>query len=174
MKLFVTRILFVFCVPSIVLIAQSSGSTLITSSGLLPATPGQSTQFRLTPGTLPPIPGQDQVGFWSGYLGLDSGQQASAKTIFTDRQTSTDALRHNLEEAQTALDAAKRANSVDSEIDRLSAEVGVVLGQLIAVDAKAYMKFYSVLSADQKQKFDKLSAPPPGTAGLHLSGREKQ
>ena len=189
MKWFVARFLLSLCVLGTVLLGQ---------------TPCPSTPLFLTPGSLPPIPGQvhqtvtciqgtppagestpalgsgtsmqgrssggstvtlPALLLWSARLSLDAGQQASLKAMLSDQQGSADTLRRNLAQAQAALDAAKKATSVDYEIDRLSGDLGAVMGQLAAVEAKTFVKFYALLTPDQKQKFDKLSTPPAGSAG---------
>jgi Spy/CpxP family protein refolding chaperone len=58
--------------------------------------------------------------------------------------------------ARDALKAAIKANSSDSELDRLSAAAGVIEGQLTGIQAKASAKFYALLTADQKTKYDAL------------------
>jgi Spy/CpxP family protein refolding chaperone len=122
------------------------------------------------PGFLPPsIDQADPVAYWAGNLGLDAGQQASVKNIFADQQSATDALKSNLSRALTSLRAAAKANSVDSEIDRFSADLGSTFAQAVAVQAKAYARFYALLTPDQKQKFATLSAMPAG-ASLSVFG----
>lgn len=109
------------------------------------------------PGLLPPTPGpMDPVAFWTVYLNLDAGQQASVKTILADQQAASAANRSGLDQARSALNAAAKANSADSEIDRLAANLGAALAQAVSAQAKAYARFYAVLTTDQKEKMESL------------------
>jgi Spy/CpxP family protein refolding chaperone len=115
------------------------------------------------PGFLPPaLDPMDPAGYWASALGLDSAQQASLKTILADQETADTALMSNLEQARAALAAGAKANNVDSDLDRLAAELGSVFAQATAVQAKAYARFYALLTPDQRQKLDKISAMPEG------------
>ena len=117
------------------------------------------------PGFLPPaMDPTDPAGYWASTLGLDSAQEASLKTILADQQTASTALMSNLEQARAALAAGAKANNVDSELDRLAAALASVYAQAAAVQAKAYARFYALLTPDQRQKLDKLSAMPPAAA----------
>ena len=50
--------------------------------------------------------------------------------------------------------AAAKANQSEAELDRLAAAVGALDGQLAGIEAKAVAKFYALLTADQKAKYD--------------------
>ncbi|HEV2201388.1 MAG TPA: Spy/CpxP family protein refolding chaperone [Bryobacteraceae bacterium] len=161
MKHFVPRLLALVCAAGGVLMAQSSTPQVVTSYG------GYGAGVVL-PGFLPPTPGaMEPVAFWTAYLNLDAGQQASVKTILSDQQSSSSALKTNLDQARSALNATTKTNGVDSEIDRLSANLGAVVAQTLAVQAKAYARFYALLTPDQKQKFDSL---PTGIAVFGSGG----
>jgi hypothetical protein len=156
MKHFVLRILTLLWAAGSVLTAQTSTPQIVTS---VSGSGGPSLSYSSAvgvPGFLPPTPGMDPVAFWTAYLNLDASQQTTVKTILSDQHTSSDAINANLDQARSALNAAAKANSADSEIDRLSANLGAVLAQTLAVQAKAYARFYALLSPDQKQKFDSL------------------
>ena len=132
------------------------------------------------PGFLPPtLDPTDPAGYWASSLGLDAGQQAALKTILADQETATRALRPNLEQARGAVLASAKENNADSEIDQKSAGLGSVFAQAVAAQAKAYARFYALLSVDQRQKLDKLSAMPAGAgftvvAGPSVDGVVKQ
>jgi len=152
MKRFVNGILMLLWAAGTVVMAQTPTSRVATSYGSV-----------AVPGFLPPAIGQsDPVAYWTSTLGLDAGQQASVKTILADQESATNALKSSLDQALATLTAAAKANSVDSQIDRLSAELGAIFAQAVAVQAKAYARFYALLTPDQKQRFDKLTELPPG------------
>lgn len=97
-----------------------------------------------------------QLNFLAGYLSLTDSQKEQAKAIFDAAAAQAETLSGSMESARTALDAAIKAGAPDSEIDRLSAAVGAVTGQLTAVQAKARVKFRAILTPEQKTKLDEL------------------
>ena len=151
MKHFVNGILMLLWAAGMIVMAQTPTSRVGTSYGSV-----------AVPGFLPPAIGQSAVAYWTSNLGLDAGQQASVKTILADQEGATNALKSSLDQALATLTAAAKANSVDSQIDRLSAELAAIFAQAVAVQAKAYARFYALLTPDQKQRFDKLTELPPG------------
>ena len=100
----------------------------------------------------------NSLDYLAGYLSLTDTQKAQAKTIFDAAETATATAHGVLTSAKDALKAAVKANRADSEFDRLAAAVGVVEGQLAGIRAKADAKFYALLTAEQKTKFDALQA----------------
>jgi Spy/CpxP family protein refolding chaperone len=153
MKHFVTGILTLLWAAGGIAMAQAPTQEIGTSHGSMVAIPG----------FLPPAIDQtDPAGYWAGILGLDAGQQASMRSILADQQSSTDALKSKLTGALAALTAAAKANSADSEIDRLSADLGAIFSQAVAVQAKAYARLSAMLSPDQKQRLEKATALPAG------------
>ncbi len=100
------------------------------------------------------VPGANRLDFLAGYLTLTDAQKAQAKTIFDAADTAATTARGSLTAAHDALEAAVKANRADAELDRLAAAVGVVQGQLAAIHAKAEAKFYALLTAEQKTKYD--------------------
>jgi Spy/CpxP family protein refolding chaperone len=155
MKQFVSGILTLFWAAGTVVMAQAPPPGIGTSYGSV-----------AVPVFLPPAPPDqtDPVDYWAGSLGLDTVQQASVKTILADQQSATNALMTSLDQARTALTAAGKAKGTDSQIDQLSADLGAIFAQAVAVQAKAYARFYALLTPDQKQKFDKLTTPPSGAS----------
>jgi Spy/CpxP family protein refolding chaperone len=153
MKQLVARALTFLCIASYSSMAQVPPPQFGTSYGSI-----------VVPTFLPPTIHGDPIAYWANSLGLDAGQQASLKTIFTDQQTSTNALKTNLDRARVALAAGAKANSTESEIDRLATDLGSIFAQAVAVQAKAYARLCALLTQDQKQKFDALTALPAGAS----------
>jgi hypothetical protein len=87
-------------------------------------------------------------------LTLDAAQQAQAKTIFTDENTASEAIRAKVDTAQDALQAAVKGSASDSQIDQLAAALGTLHGQSLAVHSKAQAKFRGILNSAQKEKLD--------------------
>ncbi len=98
----------------------------------------------------------NSLDFLAGYLSLTDAQKTQAKTIFDAAETASETARGTLTAARTALNTAVKANASDAELDRLSAAIGVIDGQLTAIQAKASAKFYALLTAEQKTKYDAL------------------
>jgi hypothetical protein len=142
---------------------------LCLAGGWLPGqspTAGITTSFGagiVTPAFLPPAPSAtDPVAYWTSYLSLDSAQQGGLRTILSDQQNSVSSLKANLNQAHDALRAAAKAASSDPAIDNLAANLGGIYAQVVAVQAKAYARFYAMLTPDQKQKLDSLTTSPAG------------
>ena len=71
-------------------------------------------------------------------------------------QEAGEGLNGELSGAREALNAAVKKNAADAEIDQLAAAVGVINGRLAAIHAKASAKFYALLTAEQKTKYDQM------------------
>ena len=102
------------------------------------------------------------LDYLAGYLGLTESQKTQAQTIFDAAATASETARGQLSGARDALRAAAKANQSDAELDRLGAAVGAVEGQLAAINAKAVAKFYALLTAEQKAKYDQVGGGPRG------------
>jgi Spy/CpxP family protein refolding chaperone len=159
MKHFAKGVLTLLLAAGTVAIAQAPPRRIAISYGLV-----------AVPAFLPPTNDQtDPVDYWAGKLGLDSNQQASLKTIFDDQEHSTEALKKSLEQTRVALAATEKANSVVPQIDRLSADLGAIFAQAVAVQAKAHARFYALLTPDQKEQFDELTELAEGGVAVFMS-----
>lgn len=98
--------------------------------------------------------GGNRLDYLAGYLSLTDAQKTQAQAIFDAAAAATETARGQLDSARTALTTAVKANASDAEIDRLSAAIGVIHGQVTAIQAKAQAKFYALLTAEQKTKYD--------------------
>ena len=96
------------------------------------------------------------VDFLAGYLSLTDAQKQQAQTIFNAAETASETARGQHQSAREALQTAIKANGSETELDRLAAAVGTIEGQLLAINAKASAKFYALLTAEQKAKYDEL------------------
>jgi len=107
----------------------------------------------------------NSLDFLTGYLTLTDTQKTQAKAIFDAAETASETARGTLTSARTALATAVKANASDAELDRLAAAIGVVEGQLAGIRAKASAKFYALLTAEQKTKYDALQGQGEGRRG---------
>jgi Spy/CpxP family protein refolding chaperone len=95
-----------------------------------------------------------RLDFLAGYLGLTESQREQAKTIFDAANSAAQTALGQLTSARDALQQAVKAGRSEAELDRLAAALGVIEGQLAGIHAKAEAKFYTLLTAEQKQKYD--------------------
>ena len=150
---------------------------LLTAGPSLPSSQQYTTQSGPSGATMAisgGVPaGIDRVSALTMMLLLDASQQANAKAIFDEEDTFTKSLFEQLKQASDALVSGQKRAAPDGEIDELAKNLASISGQILAIDAKAQSKVYSLLSADQKQKLEQLphpvfgvSAPllPPGPA----------
>lgn len=98
----------------------------------------------------------NRVDFMAGYLNLTDDQKTAAKTIFDAAEASAETVSGQLTSAHDALRAAIKSGRTDAELDTLSAGIGTLQGQLTAIQAKAQSKFYVLLTAEQKAKYDEM------------------
>ncbi|MFN0103620.1 MAG: Spy/CpxP family protein refolding chaperone [Bryobacteraceae bacterium] len=122
--------------------------SVIATLALLAALPVLSADFRAL--------GGNRLDYLAGYLSLTDAQKAQATTIFAAASTAAETARGQLTAANEALTAGIKANNSDAVLDRLAAAVGTVQGQIAAINAKASAKFYALLTAEQKTKYDAL------------------
>lgn len=102
-------------------------------------------------------------------LTLTDDQKARATTIYTNAQAASSSLRTSLQTTLTSLDTAVKANNV-AAIDTLSAAFGNTTGQLTAIDRKADAALYSILTDEQKTKFDSGRMGGPGAGPMGFGG----
>ena len=118
------------------------------------------------PGRGPGADGGRRLNYLAGYLGLSDSQKQQAQPIFEAAESASETARGQMASARDALRAAIKANQPDSELDRLAAALGVIEGQLASIRAKAEAKFYALLTAEQKTKYDEIGnragGPGPG------------
>ncbi|MBN8730062.1 MAG: Spy/CpxP family protein refolding chaperone [Acidobacteria bacterium] len=95
-----------------------------------------------------------RLDYLAGYLSLTDAQKTQAQAIFAAAQTAAETARGQMDSARAALNTAVKANASEAELDRLAAAIGVIEGQLAGIHAKAEAKFYALLTAEQKTKYD--------------------
>ncbi len=107
-------------------------------------------------------PAQFRVDFLAGHLSLTDLQKADALAIFKAAATAGEALRAQFPDKQKALREAVKSNAADSQIDVLASDLGALHGKQLAIQTKAEAKFYALLTAEQKAKFDTSHQNGPG------------
>jgi hypothetical protein len=126
--------------------------------------PGQTPpQRRLRPTTW----AEWRVDGLARRLDLSDSQKQQALTLYQGVEQATQPLEEKLGIARKAMrDAAK--NNALTEIERISAQIGVLSGQIAAVEAKCDASLYGMLTVEQKQKWDQ---PFGGRGGGPGGGR---
>ena len=86
-------------------------------------------------------------------LNLTADQQAQARSIFKSAREQAKAMAPQLRQEHQAMAAAIKTDN-EVQIDQIVQQNAKVNAQARAIHAKAMAKFYSILSPDQKAKFD--------------------
>ena len=97
-----------------------------------------------------------RLDYLAGYLSLTDSQKTDAQAIFDAAHTASQTALGQMTTARDALKQAVKDGKPDATLDQLAAAVGVIEGQLAAIQAKAESKFYALLTTDQKAKYDQL------------------
>lgn len=108
-----------------------------------------------------------RIDFLARHLDLTDPQKHQATSIFNTAEEASKKFRESLEQAQSALNDAVKTGVSDQQIEKLAGTVGTLVGQLAANETKARAKFRTILTAEQRQKFDQF--PGPG-AGMMMRG----
>jgi hypothetical protein len=126
--------------------------------------PGQAPpQRRLRPTTW----AQWRVDGLASLINLSDWQKQQALALYQGVEQATQPLEDKLGLARKALREASKNNAV-TEIERVSAHIGVLSGQIAAIEAKCDANLYGMLTTDQKQTWDQ---PFGGRGGGPGGGR---
>ena len=101
---------------------------------------------------------RDRVEFMSRHLNLTEAQKEQAKSVFSLARESSKPIAQQLREGREAVAEATKANRPAAEIEALTSKQGALMGQLSAIQAKAFASFYATLTPEQKQKADQMQA----------------
>jgi Spy/CpxP family protein refolding chaperone len=91
-------------------------------------------------------------------LNLTPDQQKQARAMFRDAFMQAKPLRAQMHQERASLNMAVKADS-EQQIDQITHQNADVLAQLQAIHAKSMAKFYSILTPDQKARFDAMHSP---------------
>lgn len=91
-------------------------------------------------------------------LNLTDNQKAQAREIFQGTRESAQPLRQQMRDARQQLATDVKSGAGQDLIAKDSAAVGTLAGQLTAIRAQAFQKFYNILTPEQKTKLDTLRA----------------
>ncbi len=99
-----------------------------------------------------PRSGQGMMGRFGADLNLTDTQKQQAQSIFSAAHQSAQSVNAQLKQSREALATAVKAGASDAEIDKLSNSMAPLMAQSTAIHTKAFAKFYSVLTQEQKDK----------------------
>lgn len=133
--------------------AMAAGMAFAQST---PATSAPGTQSAPTQGTHRNFMKQRRERM-AQQLNLSDAQRAQAKTIFSQARETAKPVREQLKANREALRAAVKADN-RSEIQKLSAVRGNLMGKMMAIHSEAAAKFYQTLTPEQRAKADQLHA----------------
>jgi Spy/CpxP family protein refolding chaperone len=88
-------------------------------------------------------------------LNLTPAQKAQAREIFGQARKAAQPLRAELKQDRQVLSAAVKANDT-SQIEKLSAAEGRLIGKLMAAGTEAKASFYRMLTPEQQAKVDQM------------------
>jgi Spy/CpxP family protein refolding chaperone len=113
----------------------------------------------------------NRVEFLAGYLSLTAEQKTTATAIFADADKAVSSFSGQLKSANDALRDAIKAGQTDAQLETLAATIGTLHGQTTSIQAKAQSKFYALLTAEQKAKYDEMGGPGIGAGPRGMQGR---
>jgi hypothetical protein len=108
--------------------------------------------FGVMTSATPPDPAtivQNQVARLTALINLTTAQAAQATTIFTNALAAVTPLQTTLNTDRQSLESAVTSNAISS-IDQLSTSIGMLTGQIIAIQNKADAAFYAILTSAQQ------------------------
>jgi Spy/CpxP family protein refolding chaperone len=155
-------------------------AVFIAAVAALPSLPQYVTQEVQMGGAIGmPGGGPDQVKMLTHMLSLTPNQQEQVKALLEEKEPVSKPLVEQLKQASDALVSAQKAGAPDADIDQLSRNMANISGEILALDAKAQSRIYSLLTPEQKQQLEQLPRPyfvpsapllPPGPVLFVTSG----
>jgi Spy/CpxP family protein refolding chaperone len=88
-------------------------------------------------------------------LNLTPQQRTQAQNLMNQARQQSEPIVAQLKQIRQQLATAVKTNNT-ADIDKLSANQGVLIGQLTAIHTKAMAQGYAMLTPEQKQKADQL------------------
>jgi Spy/CpxP family protein refolding chaperone len=90
------------------------------------------------------------------HLNLTDAQKETAKAAFEQARQAAQPIQEQLKQNRQLLADAVKAGKSQAEIQQISANQGVLMGQLIAIRTEAQAKVYATLTPEQRQKADEM------------------
>lgn len=115
-----------------------------------------------------------RVAMLAQALGLTDAQKAQATKLFTDAQEASRKFREEIQVARQEMQTAIKANDL-AAIERNAREIGAATGEMTVIEAMAQAAFYSLLTPEQKTKYDQMPGRGfgMGPGGMGPGGRTR-
>jgi Spy/CpxP family protein refolding chaperone len=97
-----------------------------------------------------------KLEFAASYLDLTESQKQQAKQIVSDAMQSATPVLTELKSGHESMVSAVKAAKPDSELQRIAAAQGQLVGQLSFIHSKAWAQFWTILTPAQKAKAETL------------------
>lgn len=91
-------------------------------------------------------------------LNLTDAQKQQAQTIFANARQSAKPVRDQLKQDRQALRAAAKSGASESQINQLANKMGPLMAKTTAIHAKAFSKFYAILTPAQQNQLNQMHA----------------
>ncbi len=127
-------------------------SRMTVVAAMLAATVLAQRPFGVMTGSTPPDPATmvaNKVARLTKLLTLNASQATQATTIFTNSLNLVTPIEANLRAGRQSLQAAVKTND-DATIESVSANIGLLTGQILAIQNKADAAFYAILNTTQQ------------------------
>jgi Spy/CpxP family protein refolding chaperone len=97
---------------------------------------------------------------------LTESQKQQALVVYMKVEEDSRPLEMKIREQRMALREAVKNNSPEWQIDQMSGAVGALTAQVTAIETKGEVRFYALLNAEQRQKWDQpFRGPGRGPGG---------
>ena len=127
-------------------------SRMTAIAAMLAATVLAQRPFGVMTGSTPPDPATivaNRVARLTKLLTLNSSQATQATTIFTNSLSLVTPIETSLRAGRQSLQTAVKAND-EATIESVSTNIGVLTGQILAIQNKADAAFYAILNTTQQ------------------------
>ncbi len=102
----------------------------------------------------------------AGRFELTESQKQQALVVYMKVEEDSRPLERKIGEQRRALRDAIKNNCSESQIDQMAGAVGALTAQVTAIETKGEAKFYALLNAEQRQKWDQpFRGPGRGPGG---------
>jgi Spy/CpxP family protein refolding chaperone len=99
-------------------------------------------------------------------FGLTESQKQQALVVYMKVEEDSRPIEKKIADQRMALRDAVKDSSPEWQIDQMSGAVGALVAQLTAIETKGEAKFYALLNAEQRQKWDQpFRGPGRGPGG---------
>lgn len=109
---------------------------------------------------------REMVERMAGRYALTESQKQQALVVYMKVEEDSRPLERKIGEQRMALRDAVKNNCPEWQIDQMSGAVGALMAQVTAIETKGEARFYALLNAEQRQKWDQpFRGPGRGPGG---------